>query len=311
MKSYLRPGERVLILSRDESHLNAALGIPSAWRSSLVEAILVEDFRAMAARVQRGDFAYLYLDDSAFYPQFRDNLGLPELARSFDRATLVDSTSRARLVRPGAGEPSLLGATKGRLQIRYDDGRAGGRLGEPPLALGPRFSIELLVRPDGPQAPRATIVGDLPGLAPPHASGFAIQQVGPDGNAYGLFAGDGRAFFPLAEFRLEPGRWTYVAVGVGGGVSTTYLDGRLAATRPVPDPVQVAREPAPGGRRRLAGPRPPVPRADRRDSGRRRGHHSRRGRAALVVGQPGTRGPRGGRAGRPARRSKPRAARPR
>ncbi len=238
LRRSVRLGERVLIVSLHESRLNAALREPSAWPCSVVESLLVADFRAMAARIERGEFTYLYVDDSFQVPFLRDHVGLPELARFVNAGTTVASTVHGRLVRPRLDEPPPGPGTQ--LYARFDGGVTEGKLAVPPVMLGPRFTLEAVVRPDGSQAPLATVLGDLPGLKPPHASGFALQQAGPDGNAYALFAGDGRAFQPLAEFRLEPGRWTHVAIAVGGGVSATYLDGRLVASRPVPEPVPIA-----------------------------------------------------------------------
>ncbi|HEY2158652.1 MAG TPA: LamG domain-containing protein, partial [Isosphaeraceae bacterium] len=239
LRRSVRPGERVLIVSLHESLLNAALRQPSAWPRSLVESLLVADFRAMAARVERGEFTYIFLDDSFYTAFLRDHVGLPELARFVNSGTTADSTAHGRLLRPRLDEPPP--GAGARLHARFDGGVTQGTLAVPPVTLGPRFTIEAVVRPDGPQAPLATILGDVPGLEPPYASGFSLQQAGPDGNAYALFTGDGRIFFPLAEFRLEPGRWTHLAIAVGDGVSTTYLDGRLVATRPLPDPMPVAR----------------------------------------------------------------------
>ena len=240
LKEAVRPGDRLLIVSRNESHFGAALRLPSAWRSSLVESILVDDFRAIAGRVDRGEFDRVFVDDSISDSQFHESIGLPEQARIINRGTTVASSPRARLIRPGPGVPPLLGAGGSRLDVRYEDGRAEGKVAEPPMAVGPRFTLEAVVRPTGEQAPMATILGNLPGGAPPFASGFGVQQNGADGNAYALFGGDGRAYSVLAEFRLDPGRWNYLAIVVGGGTSSTYVDGRLVDSRPIPDPVKIA-----------------------------------------------------------------------
>ena len=240
LKRTIRPGDRLLIVSRHESHLDEALRRPSAWRCSLVESILVDDFRAIAGRADRGEFDWIFVDDSIAAPQFRDNIGLPELARVINRGTTVDSTSRGRLIRPAAGPPPLPDEGEARLDVRYEDGLAEGKIAEPPISVGSRFTLEAVVMPSGGQPPMATILGNLPGTMPPFASGFGIQQYGTDGNRYALFVGDGRSYSLLSEFRLEPGRWNHLAIAVGGGTSSTYLDGLLVESRSIPDPMRIA-----------------------------------------------------------------------
>lgn len=240
LKRTIRPGDRLLIVSRHESLLDEALRLPSAWRCSLVESILVDDFRAIAGRAARGEFDWIFVDDSIAAEQFRDNIGLPELARIINRGTTVASTPRARLIRPDLGTIPRAARAEARLDVRYEDGRAEGKIAEPPISVGPRFTLEAVIMPSGDQPPMATILGNLPGTSPPFASGFGIQQCGTDGNHYALFGGDGRSYSLLSEFRLEPGRWNHLAISVGGGTSSTYLDGRLVESRPIPDPVTIA-----------------------------------------------------------------------
>ena len=234
----MRRGERVLTISWYESLLSARLKRPSEWRSSLVEALLVEDFRAMARRVDRGEFDRIWVGHSVLNGPVFENRGVFQLSEILRRASVVEETPHGFLIDPRATSadlgalPPISNAT--RLHAIYSDGRFDSRPPLPAMTLGRSFTIEAIVRPDGDQIPTATLFGNHPGRSRAN-TGFTLQRSAAAGNDYALFVGDGRAFHEVSSFRLDPGRWSCVAIAVGGGAARTYLDGRLVDSRPLPE----------------------------------------------------------------------------
>ena len=98
LKSMVRPGERLLLISRDEAVFNARMGVASRWKSSLAEAILVEDFREMGRRIDRGEFDRIYVDRSVLDTRFSAHPGFAELAKFVQHATRAESTPRGTLI---------------------------------------------------------------------------------------------------------------------------------------------------------------------------------------------------------------------
>ena len=243
IRTALNEGHRLLTISWNESLLAARLGRLSSWRGSLVETLLVEDFRAMAARIDAGEFDRLYVGKSFLDGTCPGNRGVEEFAGVLERCAMVEETPHGFLLRPNAlppGYPGLLPRTTvaAHLHAVFADGRYEARLPLTPVTLGDRFTIEALIRPDGPQAPRTTLFGNHPGLDG-QTSGFIAYQGETAGNDYALLVSDGRGFPALAAFHLEPGRWNALTLSVGDGVASAYVDGKLVDARPVsPSPIR-------------------------------------------------------------------------
>ncbi|MDB5349858.1 MAG: hypothetical protein JWN86_1105 [Planctomycetota bacterium] len=243
IKRAMRRGERVLTVSGNESLLSARLGHPSAWRSSLVEALLVEDFRAMGRRVARGEFDRIWVDTAILYSLTGENRGVAELDGLLRRGTIVEPTPHGVLLNPNtppnadrAALPPI--AAPVRLHAVYAGGKFATKLPAPALTLGRTFTIEAIVRPDRDQPPSATLVGNHPGQPNPIA-GFTVQQDGTRDNHYVLYVGDGRTFHLLSTFALQPDRWTCLTITVGEDATSTFLDGRLVETRPRPEALTI------------------------------------------------------------------------
>lgn len=98
-----------------------------------------------------------------------------------------------------------------------------------PIALEPVqvrkiFSIEVIIKPFAYQGAYAAIIGNHPGYG--YYEGFVIQHDGEKQNVYFFGFGNGKQWLPGVAFKIEPEKWTYLAITVDDSVITAYLDGQ-------------------------------------------------------------------------------------
>ncbi len=98
------------------------------------------------------------------------------------------------------------------------------------------FTIECWVKPAATQRPYADIYGNHHN----DFAGFALQQNGEQTNRYYFTFGTGSAWVYSSTFALTPDRWQHVAVVKTAKQLRVYLDGMVADSRAVDQPMAVS-----------------------------------------------------------------------
>src|SRR5262249_55321478 len=105
-----------------------------------------------------------------------------------------------------------------------------------PVWLERTFTLEAVVKPEvlaepASHLPHGILIGNHCGSL--KYEGFVIHEQAPD--VYALKIGTGRRWYGTLPFRLEPGRWSYLALVAEADTLTVYVNGRRVGSQAIAD----------------------------------------------------------------------------
>jgi Concanavalin A-like lectin/glucanases superfamily len=227
------PGEKVVIAAPHAALIHLASKRPAVNPSSLFQMVLMDEFHQLEQLLAQSPSTFVLIDKGtlALEGWQRRDRGLQEFAEFLQKRYEVAAMTESSVLfaRRPEGEPLL---DRENQDVQHLSVRAGAPLTSlrfAPFSTKAAWSMEMIVKPAGVQAPNAALVGNHPGLG---TGGFVIHQETP--GVWALVVGDGKAWQPILQFNLRAGEWNYLALVRTQDAFTLYLDGRLAAARIAP-----------------------------------------------------------------------------
>ncbi len=253
LQRYFKPGQAAAILSFRSGVYHAETGTASAftgpgftemlWRSQL--ASLEKQIAGLPKLPLFIDFQdVLHGPPESFFPEWATSL-----ARTL---TLTDQNlsngGTLAVFRQAANSQApvtcLFPGGRAQSEIAHVHGGAGGVLMDekghfegfqkvpgPPLSAR-KFTIEVLVRPEGEQVPWATIVSTHPGSA--NNRGFVLHHFAGRANSYSAVFGNDREWRTGPEFTLPPKVTSYLCVVLRNEEAHVYVNGDEVSEFKVP-----------------------------------------------------------------------------
>jgi hypothetical protein len=234
IRSHASSGAGMVILSPREAALHLVSGIPPVAPCSYIEMVLMEDYVNLCRYLEQHPDVNVYVEKKLIDRGWR-RLGSRRLLDLIqEKYEIAEETPDAYILRQG---PSFLsGHDRPLCHVSFKDGLALKELASTPVWLERNFTIEVVAKParipeEVRYLPHGLLIGNHCGSL--RYEGFVIHEQEP--NVYFLKVGNARTWYGTPPFRLEPDRWSYLAIVAGHDLLSVYVNGKVVGSQPIAD----------------------------------------------------------------------------